>query len=288
MNNKPCFCGSGEDFSKCCRSYYTILDLRNDYYKKDTLLLDWLSLYSEPIKGTFLSKTSTFIFRISIYLDNIIDKYTHLGFPRSVPGDKRTFLDESILGIKSNIILSLNASITCLSQGLFLQSGMLLRSVIEDSLVLIDIAENDEQAKKFIEDKYSTNKLISRVKKYIPNDIVVWYGDFSANFAHFGPLHPSPYLPRACYEDNFVIVIGLQGFIRAIVALHIILERIYFKATKKPYFWGINANDVLEFNNDSKVLTWANNLTKEMASKYPPNERKKAYVYSERSYKLKV
>lgn len=288
MNDKSCFCGSGEDFSKCCRPYCTILDLKNDYYKKDTLLLDWLNLYSEPIKGTFLSKTNSFIFRISIYLDNIIDKYAHLGFPHSVSRDIRTFLDESILGIKSNIILSLNASITCLSQGLFLQSGMLLRSVIEDSLVLIDIVENVQQAKKFTKDKYSTSGLISRVKMYIPNDIAVWYGDFSANFAHFGPLHPSPYIPHACYQDNFVIVIGLQGFVRAILALHIILERIYFKVTKKPYFWGINARNVLEFNNDSKVFAWANNLTKEMASKYPPNERKEGYVYSERSYKLKT
>jgi len=196
--------------------------------------------------------------------------------------------NRALFHIKHNILLSLFASLSCLSQGLFLQSGTLLRSLFEDCLVLVDLFENEGQVEKFLQNKYSTKGLVSRVKKFIPNDVVTWYGYFSANFAHFGPLHPAPHLPRACYPDNWVLVIGIQNIVRAVVTLHLVLERIYFDQTTHPFFWKrVGTKPDLIFNEDSKVFSWAQKLGKELVTQYPPGERKEGFSYYSKGYRPK-
>lgn len=280
-----CPCGSGKTFRLCCKSYFVDLNLNQALTYDDSTLTSWLCEYSHPIEKTFQEKTRTYIFRISAYIDAILEKYLFLGY-RDV-SEQNQELDEAVISIKMNILHSLLASLTCLSQGLFLQSGALLRSAVEDCLVLLDISENKEQLVNFLQNKYSTNNLISRVKKSVPDDVVKWYGYFSANFSHFGPLHPAPYLPRACYADNYVIVIGLQDIVRAVVTFHIILERVYFDKVDAPLLWKYDNKKNIIFNDDSKVFTWVAKLEKEVVSMYPPNERKRGFFYTDKTYKPK-
>ena len=140
-----------------------------------------------------------------------------------------------------------------------MQSGILLRSTIEDCLVLVDLVENN-QLEKIMNGKYSASGLITRIKKFVPQNIVDWYGYFSANFTHFGPLHSAPYLPMGCYPDNWVLVCGIQNLVRSVVASHIVFERIYFDKVSVHLLWEKSQNEGnLKFKEESIVFIWAEN-----------------------------
>ncbi|MFC1911788.1 SEC-C metal-binding domain-containing protein [Chloroflexota bacterium] len=286
MKIKFCPCGSGRLFSKCCEPYFSILGLKFDRPNSRTILFEWLHAYSAPIAASFMRKANTYIFRISWYLDRIIDQFFPLGFERACSNKEAA--NKVVFSIKNNIRQSLLASFSCLSQGLFLQSGILLRSLTEDCFVLLDLFENKEQLERFLQGKYSTSGLVSRVKKIIPSNVVSWYGYFSANFTHFGPLHPAPYLPTACYADNYVLVVGLQNIVRAIATFHLVLERMYFDKTDQPLLWRRTEGETsLVFNEDSPVFIWAEEIDKEIAIRYPPDERKNGFFYDSQSYQTK-
>jgi hypothetical protein len=154
--------------------------------------------------------------------------------------------------------------------------------------VLVDFSENQKQIEKFILGKYSTNGLISRSKKYLPNDIIQWYGHLSANFAHYGPLHSALLLPNICHANNWVLVIGLRNIVRAVVTLHIVMERLYFDQTSQPLLWmRLEGKPDLIFNENSQVFVWAEELGKEIVAKYPPNERKDGFSYDEKGVSCK-
>jgi hypothetical protein len=282
MNPRLCPCGSGRPFPECCEPYSLMLGLE---FKPElsTIFFEWLLVYSTPIFASFMQKVGSYVFRISAYLDGVMDKFFTFGFERNTTN--KDDADEAIVSIKNNILHSLLASLSCLSQGLFLQSGSLLRSSTEDCLVLLDLFENSGQMEKLLDGKYKVNDLVSRVKKAIPHDFIEWYGYFSKNFIHFGPLHPAPYLPRACFGDNYILVAGLQNLVRAIITFHVVLERVYFDKTPIPLLWKrVEGEKDLVFNDDSPVFDWAGELGKEIVAQYPPSARKEGFLYSSKSY----
>lgn len=254
--------------------------------ENESLLIDWLDIYSAPIIQAFREKVNKYVRNISDHLDHLVGLY----YPLRLDDEKEVHesKDEYIIPIKNNILHSLFASLSCLSQGLFLQSGIILRSIIEDSLVLVDLLQNEEQLSKLSKGKYSTKGLITRVKKYTPKCVIDWYGYFSANFVHFGPLHPAPYLPRACYPDNWILVTGLQNIVRAVVTLHIVLERIYYNQTIEHVFWySHDHGPELEFNENSPVFKWARDLGEELVAEFPPDEQKEGFIRHQKSFKTK-
>jgi hypothetical protein len=211
-----------------------------------------------------------------------MDQYFPIVLERMGPEEEKI-----IRGIKLQILHSIIAALSCLAQGLFIQSGILIRSVIENCLVFIDLFEN-KQFEKVIHRKYSTNALVSRVKNVVPPSLIDWYGYFSANFTHFGPIHPAPYLPMACYPDNWVLVCGLQNIVRAVVAFHIVLERAYFNSVPVHLFWTKSIeNPNLIFNDESMVFTWTEKLGEDIVSNFPPNEKKQGFNYDSQDYRLK-
>ena len=277
-----CPCGSGKDFSKCCEPYATLLPTYEP--ANETVLISWMDRYSPPIQDSFRKKAKGFIFRVSIYADFIFNFLYPLGF-KSFP-ENQELIDESVRAIKHNIMLSLIASLSCLAQGLFLQSGSLIRNCIEDSLVLLDIYENGEQLDKFLLGNYSANKVLKRVKQYIPNEFKQWYGHFSANFAHFGPFHSAPYMPRSCYQDNFVLGSGLENILLGTYLYHVILERAHFSQLQASVFWIIR-NSNLVFSDDNNITKYVHKLQKAILAEFPPDERKEGYEYSQRGYRFK-
>jgi len=275
---RKCPCGSGKNFSDCCEKYLHAPDQHIWGTKPETVLFDWLDVYSQPIVNSFMKKARPYVFRISCYLDSIINQYFALELDTFVP-DKEA-INNAVFSIKNNVLHSLLASFSCSCQGLFVQSGILIRSLIEDCLVLIDFSENTGQVDRFLKGKYSTTGLLSRVKAFIPQNIVDWYGYFSANFTHFGPLHPAPYLPTGCYGDNYVLVAVLQNLVRAVVTFQTVLERIYFNQIDSPVLWKRkDAKSTLSFCEDSPVFNWAERLGEEIVSCFPPDERKEGFIY---------
>lgn len=282
QKNKICPCGSNKDFSKCCEPY--VLLLCRDTKFEETVLISWMDRYSLPIQNSFRKKAESIIFRLSIYADVVFDSLCPLGFKEHPEQQHR--LDESARAIKHNIMLSLFASLSCLSQGLFLQSGSLIRCCIEDSFVLLDLNENENQLSKFLSENYSSSNVLKRVKKFIPKEFILWYGHFSANFSHFGPFHSAPYKPRACYPDNYIIGSGLENLLLSTYMFHVVLERVHFKQLTASFFWA--PRDVgFEFLEDNHITKYVKKLQSVILAKFPPDERKEGYQYAQREYRTK-
>ena len=288
MNNfdpkqrRDCPCGSGRQFSNCCGPYALMLPQYGE--AKESVLISWMDRYSIAIQNSFRQKAQNFLYRISIYADIIFDFLCPLGF-RPFPENQDT-MDVSVKAIKHNIMLSLISSLSCLSQGLFLQSGSLIRNCIEDSLVLLDINENELQLKKFLLGNYSANNVLKRVKQYIPAEFKGWYGHFSANFAHFGPFHAAPYTPRACYPDNYVLGSGLENILLATYMFHVVLERTHYNQLPSPSFWR-NCKGWLEFSADNGITRYIHRLQDAILEEFPPEERKAGFSYFSKVYRAK-
>lgn len=276
----PCACGSGDKFSDCCQASLDILRLPAECPAGESLITAWLERYSPPIRTAFFDKVDKYIFRISRYSDKVFDDYMALGFKANCSDIQSA--DMAIFSIKHNVMLSIFGSVSCLSQGLFIQSGTILRSAFEDCLVLIDIFENSGQIEKLLSQKYSATGLLSRAKPFIPPMVTAWYGYFSANFAHMGPFHAAPYRPGACFPDNYVLVVGLQNVVRAIMTAHVTFERIHFSEAKQPVFWSRRDDGgAIIFAEDNSVFTWARHMGEEIVSQYRPDERKPGMMYIE-------
>lgn len=275
--NNECPCNSGENIENCCGKNLSDIGLNITADEKDTLLLEWVSKYGPTMANTFSDKTQKYVYRLSRYLDEIMDVYLGRPFPSplEITGDTH----ETYMFLKHNNALHIVAAYRLLSEGLFIQSGALLRTAIESSMVLLDVFINPAALDRIENNTYKAQSVLKRVKIYIPKNIVDWYGYFSANFSHVGAIHSSQYIPRACYPDNWVILTGLQNILRSIVTYHELLERIYFFDIKKPWFWKITNGDIV-FNDNSKIFIWADKLGKEIKNefeeKYPDEETLKS------------
>ena len=284
-NSQRCPCGSRKLYSNCCEKYFGKIKLLGAN-PKDTIFLEWLKQYTPPLSQEFMRKGRTYIFRISWLLDNVLERY--FDFPMVQKNGGLEAREDPICWIEHGTLLSLLGALSCLVQGLFVQSGILLRSVMENCMVLVDLSENEVQMEKMLKGTYSANKVVGRVKKLLPDSIISWYGYFSTNYAHFGPIHPAPYLPRKCWPDNWVFVTGIQNILRGCVTLGIVLERLHFVESKEPIFWELDPKiGDLTFNEEGFIWEWIEELGKEVVAKYPPNERKEGFTYSGGKYKLK-
>jgi len=278
-----CPCESGKDFSKCCEPYASLL--RKFERFDETVLLSWINRYSLPIQESFREKAKSIVFRISIYADIVFESLYPLGF-KPFPENQYN-LDESVRAAKHNIMLSLFASLSCLAQGLFLQSGSLIRCCIEDSLVILDLFEHESQLAKFILGNYSANNVLKRIKHYIPKHFMRWYGHYSANFTHFGPFHTAPYTPRACYPDNSVLGYGLENILLATYMFHVVLERAHFNQLPRTLLWVSRADGSPEFSGENNITQYVHNLQEEIFSEFHPDKREEGYSYSSKKYRAK-
>lgn len=258
-----CICNSGKEYSECCQPYDNIIGYSLNH--NENILFNWMTRYGNEGEKNFLLKFRKYLNRIGNYADVIFSTYTPITFEHDLSVDVNMFHS-----IHHNILLTIFAATSCLSQGLFIQSGILLRSALEDCFVLVDITVNKDQLIKFINKKYQANKSLTRVKKYLHKDLLIWYGYFSENFTHAGQLHTANFLPTACHPNNWVTVTGFQNIVRVLVCLHIISERINFENVTKRYFWSIkNEDNSFVFNEDSKIYLWAEQIGKEIIIDYP-------------------
>lgn len=283
-SDTPCPCQSGESIDDCCRVNLRTINL--DIFQDDTetYLLDWSEKFAHACSETFHRRSRTFVYRISRYLDAIIDVYLPLDFPATIAINEDQ--NELYQIQKHNVALTIAGAFHMLATGLFLQSGILLRTAVESSMVLLDVA----MSPKFIEDirknRYPSHSVLKRVKKFVPHEVVGWYGYFSANFTHVANLHQGPYLPRACYPDNWIIVTGLQNILRSVVSYHIMLERAHAGVQEPAWFWQC-AGDTITFDRSSPVFQWAEQLGKSIKEQIPPDDPTPSPSISKRPVVLK-
>jgi len=224
-----------------------------------------------------MERCGSLIFRVSLYLDFVCDRYMSLGFPHK--HSKQDHVDQATISIKNNILLSFFGSFSCLAQGLFLQSGSLIRCCIEDTMALLEISASPKQLELFLNKRYSAIGVLSRVKALIPQDILRWYGHYSANFTHLGPLHSAPYTPRACYPDNYVIGSGLENTLLATYLFHLVLERIHYYQVTSTDIWTLNQEETLIFVENNRAWEYVSNIQDAIIKTFPPDQQHESFTY---------
>ncbi len=284
IGNRPCACGSEKLSSDCCGPICKILNISLDVEPDDSLLTGWLTVYGPPIRDSFIKKASRFLYPISRYYDLIVNKYGALPLlNKDDPQGRMT-----TTSLKMNIEHYVLGALTALAHGLFIPTGALLRCSIESSLALLDIASNPKSWLSFIDDSYDSRNVVSRIKRYVTKDVILWYGYLTANFVHIGPAHGAPVIPNICFRDNFVIVSSLQDIVRTCATYHMILERIHFNQIDDPMFWRRREDfDYIEHIEDGVVYKWAAALGELVLHEFPLNERKSDYIYLGKTIRLK-
>lgn len=158
MNN--CICGSEKAYDFCCKPYI------EEFYKhpiepEDLLVYSWVSEFSNSHLHEFEKIFNKYLFRLSHYYNHI----ESIGQNVSEKFAGKEF--EVFNGIQLNIRHSILAAITASGTGLFLQGGIILRSAVEDILVLFDLTKNNTPVELIIENKYKISSLVSRIKDYL-------------------------------------------------------------------------------------------------------------------------
>ena len=268
-----CACGSHRMLKDCCLKYMVFLNLPypipDSLPEQGTILNSWMCSYGPLTQGAFIQKAGRYLYRLSRYLDKISDLYIDHPFPGEASDMPRAcFAFESV---KQNVLLSLMGGARCLAEGLFVQSGILFRAAVEDSIAIFDLVLSPGQMDNLLADKYDGRKALARAKKHVPHNVKIWYGDFSSNFTHMGPLHRGNLSPTPCFPNNFTIVIGIQSLARAIVSFHVALERVYLDVTPQPLLWMlVPGQSTPVFRSDSRVFQWTDMMWQDMKAEYPP------------------
>ena len=98
---ESCPCGSRIAYKDCSLPYIKMLDLASSAPSTNTVLIDWSKRFAPPISIAFHDKAITFVYRISRYLDAVMDSFMEKGYPGRYrdqeEGDERHFYPLTLL-----------------------------------------------------------------------------------------------------------------------------------------------------------------------------------------------
>lgn len=154
----------------------------------------------------------------------------------------------------SNTII---ASVESLRAGFRLQSGILIRSVIEMCAVVFHLLNKPEDLEKFNKNNFDSTKAISTAQKMLPLFGRIW-GTLSNQFIHINTLH-SEWHPLHKFEDSMdkpaTTTIGILGI--SIYFLKISTELVYINYIDNPQHWTVLGEGAIQFIPPSKEeLEW--------------------------------
>jgi len=167
-------------------------------------------------------------------------------------GHKEAIQDDDKLLISCGYLLK-NASNTVISSvqmlrcGFRLQSGILLRSVVEICAMVIHLLSHPKLLNEFKRDNIKSSKSISFAEKKLPIFGKIW-GLLSNKHIHINSLHGEWY-PLKEYKNkeeiSAEVTIGIIGVV--IMILRINIELTFFKHVNECLYWKLVGNGKLEF-----------------------------------------
>lgn len=165
-----------------------------------------------------------------------------------------------LLRNSANTIIAATQTLRC---GFRLQSGILLRSVIEMCATVIHLLVKPEDLKKFLADELSSTKSISIADKQIPLFGKIW-GIMSKKQIHINSLH-ADWFPMKEYNDKeevpASVTLGMLGVSTMILA--ITTELTFINEIEKPKYWEVIAKGQVKFISiSSSMFSWTEELLK--------------------------
>jgi hypothetical protein len=165
-----------------------------------------------------------------------------------------------LLRNSANTIIAATQTLRC---GFRLQSGTLLRSVIEMCATVVHLLVKPEDLTKFLSDELTSTKSISIADKQIPLFGRIW-GIMSKKQIHINSLH-ADWFPMKEYNDKeeipVSVTLGMLGVSTMILA--ITTELTFINEIEKPKYWEVVAKGQVKFIPiDSSMFAWMEELLK--------------------------
>ncbi len=161
----------------------------------------------------------------------------------------------------TNSAATIISAIQTLRCGFRMQSGILLRSVVEICATVVHLLVHPNVLKDFLADKVKSTKSISIADKQIPLFGMIW-GVLSNRQIHINSLHADRY-PMRKYSDKeelpASVTIGMLSVTTTILA--IVTELTFINEIEKPKYWEVLGKGKVRFiPPDDTQLNWAKEL----------------------------
>ena len=259
--NKPCPCGSGKKYKKCCLDKLTpdVSDVSDVFFDndekkafifKENMLVNQLQRDSRKIEQSFDNLCKEEIEELS-RLQSDIAGILFAGIAKTTK--KEDELRFNCGQLLMNATNSFTAAVHVLRSGYLLQPPVLMRNILENLAVVIHLIINPNDLKIFKEGKFPSSKTISSAKKAIP-PFGQFYGQLSKHFAHIGSLYYLINPPLEYEELNDPLRLNLT-FLRLILwLLYVSTELTFYDIVPEPRYWKSLGNGVFCYapNDDEK------------------------------------
>ncbi|GAL83118.1 hypothetical protein CV_0843 [Sporocytophaga myxococcoides] len=165
-----------------------------------------------------------------------------------------------LLRNSANTIIAATQTLRC---GFRLQSGILLRSVIEMCATVVHLIVKPDDLNKFLNDELISSKSISIADKQIPLFGKI-YGILSKKQIHINSLHADWYPMREYNSSEEIpasVTLGMLGF--STMLLYITTELTFINAVENPKFWEIVEKGKVKFiPPDNSIFSWVDEKLK--------------------------
>lgn len=270
--NKPCPCGSGKKYKKCCldksatdvndaSSVFLDHDERKAFIFKENILVNQLKRDSRKIEQSFDKLCKEEIEELSRLQSNVA-ALIFAGIAKTTKrGDELRLNCGQLLMNATN---SFTAAVHVLRSGYLLQPPVLIRNILENLAVVIHLIINPNDLKKIKGGKFPSSKTISSAKKAIP-PFGQFYGQLSNHFTHISSLYYLIHPPLEYKEFNDPLKLNLS-FLRAILwLLYVSTELTFYNLVSKPRYWKYLGKGAFVYNPNDDEKKWQQSfLTKFM------------------------
>lgn len=184
-----------------------------------------------------------------------------IGYRKAVESENELLITcGNLLRNSANTIIAANQTLRC---GFRLQSGILLRSVIEMCATVVHLLVKPADLTNFNSDNFSSTKSIAIADKQVPLFGRIW-GLMSNKHIHINSIHADWY-PTKEYNDKeevpASVTLGMLGVSTMILA--IVTELTFINEIETPKYWEVIGNGQVKFiPPDNTTLSWTEKLLK--------------------------
>ena len=184
-----------------------------------------------------------------------------IGYRNAIEANNKLLITcGDLLRNSANTIIAATQTLRC---GFRLQSGILLRSVVEICATVVHLLVKPEDLDNFLSDKLKSTRSVSIADKQIPLFGKVW-GVLSNKQIHINSLHADWYPMKDFGDKEEVpasVTLGMLGVTTMILA--ITTELSFVNEIKKPKYWEVIEKGKVKFIPPTDIsFAWAAELLK--------------------------
>jgi hypothetical protein len=154
-----------------------------------------------------------------------------------------------------NAVHSFIGAAALLRQGFYLQSAILVRSILEQTATVLHLVTTTSDLPRFKRGDLKVTAILRGAKRTLP-PFGGLYGFFSENFVHMGPLHGSPQ-PLAFYQRHSDELDVTIGFLRTGVWIILVTtELLFIDPSEDRLYWKPRGYGQVAYDPSDETKQW--------------------------------